>query len=50
MTEKQIEAVYDKTKKIIDECVKFAEESPLPEPEDMYHDVYDQVDYPYILD
>lgn len=50
MTEKQIEAVYNKTKKLVEESVKFAEESPLPEPEDMYHDVYEQQDYPFILD
>ena len=50
MTEKQIEAVYNKTKKIIDESVKFAEESPFPNPEEIYQDVYEQEDYPFIKD
>lgn len=50
MTEKQIEDVYANVKKEVAECVKFAEESPLPEPEDIYSDVYEQEDYPYIMD
>lgn len=50
MSEKQIEDVYEKTKKVIEESVKFAEESPLPAPEEMFKDVYAQEDYPYILD
>lgn len=50
MSEKQIEDVYEKTKKIIEDSVKFAEESPLPDPGEMYQDVYAQEDYPYILD
>lgn len=50
MSEKQIEDVYEKTKKIIEDSVKFAEESPLPDPNEMYQDVYAQEDYPYILD
>ncbi|SEL50263.1 pyruvate dehydrogenase (acetyl-transferring) E1 component subunit alpha [Parapedobacter koreensis] len=37
-------------KKTIDECVKFAEESPYPEVEELYKDVYVQNDYPFILD
>jgi len=50
LTEKQIEAVYEKTKKIIAESVKFAEESPYPSPEDIYQDVYEQEDYPFIVE
>lgn len=37
-------------KKTIDECVKFAEESPYPDPAELYSDVYVQNDYPYITD
>ncbi len=50
MTEKQIQAVYDKTKKVVADAVTFAEESPDPLPEDMYKDVYAQEDYPFIMD
>jgi pyruvate dehydrogenase E1 component alpha subunit len=50
MTEKQIEAVYSKTKKVVEEAVKFAEESPYPEPEEIYQDVYEQEDYPFIIE
>ena len=28
--------------------IKFAEDSPLPDPEELYKDVYQQEDYPYI--
>lgn len=37
-------------KRIVDESVKFAEESDYPKPEELYTDVYMQKDYPYILD
>jgi pyruvate dehydrogenase E1 component alpha subunit len=37
-----------KVKKIVDESVKFAEESPEPIPNDLYEDVYKQKDYPFI--
>lgn len=36
-------------KKTIEECVKFAEESPYPETDELYKDVYVQEDYPYIM-
>lgn len=35
-------------KKQIEECVKFAEESPAPQDEEIYQDVYAQQDYPFI--
>ncbi|MBC7912966.1 MAG: pyruvate dehydrogenase (acetyl-transferring) E1 component subunit alpha [Pyrinomonadaceae bacterium] len=37
-----------KIKAIVEESVKFAEESPYPEAEELYKDVYVQQDYPYI--
>lgn len=37
-------------KRLVDESVKFAEESDYPKPEELYTDVYVQKDYPYILD
>lgn len=48
-TEKDIEKINDKIKKQIDEAVKFAEDSPLPEPEAMYEDIYAEP-YPFIKD
>jgi pyruvate dehydrogenase E1 component alpha subunit len=37
-------------KQIVDQSVKFAEESPWPEASELYTDVYVQNDYPYIMD
>jgi pyruvate dehydrogenase E1 component alpha subunit len=48
--EKDIEETEAKVKAIIDESVKFAEESPLPDENEIYKDVYAQSDYPYIRD
>lgn len=50
MTEKQIAAVQKKVKDIVDDAVKFAEDSPYPEAKELYEDVYMQQDYPYITD
>lgn len=43
-----VEAMENKVKAIIDESVKFAEESPYPEPDDLYNDVYSVPGYPFI--
>jgi len=48
LTDKQIEAIDNKVKEMIDESVKFAEESPDPSPEDIYEGVYAQEDYPFV--
>ncbi|MCX2482148.1 pyruvate dehydrogenase (acetyl-transferring) E1 component subunit alpha [Pedobacter sp. MR2016-24] len=42
-----IEEIEAKVKQIVDDAVKFAEESPFPEVEELYKDVYVQQDYPY---
>lgn len=34
----------------IDECVKFAEESPYPDPAELYTDNYMEADYPFLTD
>ncbi len=49
-SEKEIEAINKRVDEIVDESVKFAEESPLPDPSELYHDVYVQSDYPFIRD
>lgn len=46
-----VEELKDMDKRVkaeVEECVKFAEESPSPKPEDLYEDVYHQEDYPYV--
>jgi pyruvate dehydrogenase E1 component alpha subunit len=48
--EKWIEEINEKIKQIVDESVKFSEESPWPEAAELYKDVYVQQDYPYITD
>ncbi|WP_448701442.1 pyruvate dehydrogenase (acetyl-transferring) E1 component subunit alpha [Mucilaginibacter sp. AW1-3] len=48
--EKWIEEIDEKVKGIVDESVKFSEESPWPEASELYTDVYSQSDYPYIRD
>ncbi|MBI4930031.1 MAG: pyruvate dehydrogenase (acetyl-transferring) E1 component subunit alpha [Bacteroidetes bacterium] len=45
-----VEKMEAKVKALVDESVKFAEESPFPNSEDIYKDVYTQTDYPYIKD
>lgn len=37
-------------KKVVDESVKFAEESPYPDAAEIYDDVYVQKDYPFVMD
>ena len=48
LKEKEIEEINDWVKKEVAESVKFAEESPYPDAEELYEDVYIQKDYPYI--
>jgi pyruvate dehydrogenase E1 component alpha subunit len=49
-TEEQIEAINAKINDIVEDSVKFAEESPYPDASELYKDVYDQSDYPYIIE
>ncbi len=46
--EKGVEDMEAKVKALVDESVKFAEESPYPEPGELYKDVYAEPNYPYI--
>lgn len=50
LSETEIDAVENEIKTIVDDSVKFAEESPLPPAEELYKDVYLQEDYPYVKD
>ena len=46
-TEAEIEAIDQRVKDLIEECVKFAEESPYPEIQQLYDVVYEQENYPF---
>ena len=50
INDEQIEATEAHVKAIIDESVQFAEESPYPEPEELFKDVYAEPNYPFITD
>lgn len=47
-TEKDLAAIDKAIKERVNECEKFAEESPFPELNVMYDAVYEQQDYPFI--
>ena len=48
LKEKEIEEINSWVKNEVAESVKFAEDSPYTDPEELYEDVYVQKDYPYI--
>ncbi len=49
MTEKEIEAIEVETKAVVEESIKFADESPLPDASELYEDVY-SAPYPFVKD
>jgi pyruvate dehydrogenase E1 component alpha subunit len=49
-TDADIEAINQRVDQEVEECVKFAEESPFPGEDEMYKDVYAEPNYPYIVD
>lgn len=48
LDEKGIDAMEKKIEDIVNECIKFAEESPFPAPDELYKDVYADPEYPFI--
>jgi pyruvate dehydrogenase E1 component alpha subunit len=50
LSEEEIDAIIKKVKKQVDDAVKFAEESPLPDGMDAFKDVYVQEDYPFVME
>jgi pyruvate dehydrogenase E1 component alpha subunit len=48
--EKWFAEVEEEVKQMVEESVKFAEESPFPDTSELYKDVYAQEDYPYVMD
>ncbi len=49
-TQADLDKIDAKVKKIVEESVKFAEESPFPTKDEVYKDVYFEEDYPYTHD
>lgn len=47
-TEAELDEIDAKIKVIVDESVKFAEESPFPQPEEAFEDVYMDAEYPFL--
>jgi pyruvate dehydrogenase E1 component alpha subunit len=47
-TEEELLIIKDQIKAEIDYAIKFAEESPFPDPSELYSDNYVQEDYPFI--
>lgn len=50
MTAKEIAEVEEWVKKEVAESVEFAENSPYPEGKDLYEDIYQEPNYPYIIE
>jgi pyruvate dehydrogenase E1 component alpha subunit len=49
-TEADLKAIDDRIDAIVQESVKFAEESPWPDDSEVYKDVYIDQNYPFIVD
>lgn len=47
-SEQELEDIEEKVKDIIEEAVKFADESDYPDAAELYTDIYEQSDYPFI--
>ncbi len=50
LKEDDIEVINNRVKDIVEESVRFAEESPWPSDDELLKDVYQQEDYPFIVD
>ena len=50
VAEEDIEEINERIRQVIEECVRFSEESPWPDDNELLKDVYQQEDYPFIVD
>ena len=50
VNEAEIEAINERVRLEVEECVKFAEESPWPSEDELLKDVYVDQNYPFIVD
>lgn len=46
----QLEEINTRIKEVVEDSVTFSEESPYPDPSELFTDVYVQKDYPYIIE
>ncbi len=49
-TEEDLKTIDDRINAVVDQSVKFAEESPWPDDSEVYKDVYIDANYPFIVD
>ena len=49
-TEEELDQIDQKIKERVADAVQFAEDSPYPDPSELYTDIYVEKDYPYIMD
>jgi pyruvate dehydrogenase E1 component alpha subunit len=49
-TEAELDVIDAKVKEVVEASVKFAEESPYPEPEAAFQDVYMDAEYPFVME
>ncbi len=50
LSDAKIKEIQDWVKKEVAESIEFAENSPYPDPDELYDDVYVESDYPYIVE
>ena len=50
LTAKEIEEIDTWVKNEVEDSVKFAEESPYPDADELYEDIYQEPNYPYIIE
>lgn len=49
-TQAEIDEINARVEKEIDDCVEFAENSPFPNDDELYKDIYVQQDYPFMME
>ena len=49
-TEEDLQTINDRIEAVVEQSVKFAEESPWPDDSEVYKDVYIDQNYPFIVD
>jgi len=49
-TQKEIDDINERIEQEIETCVQFSEESPWPDDNAVFEDIYMQQDYPFITD
>lgn len=50
LSDKELEEIENWVKKEVEEAVEFAENSPYPDADELYEDVYQEPNYPYIIE